>query len=72
MAHLPFARSLPLDELQARLAELPRDKPVLAYCRGPFCFMSANAVSLLHEQAMRYGCCATAWPNGGIRISGLM
>lgn len=50
VAHLPFARSLPLDELQARLAELPRDKPVVAYCRGPFCFMSADAVALLREQ----------------------
>jgi len=45
--HLPFARSMPLAELKSRLAELPMDKPVIAYCRGPFCLMSADAVKLL-------------------------
>jgi len=48
--HLPFARSIPLPELKTRLAELPRDKPVIAYCRGPFCLMSADAVRLLRGQ----------------------
>ena len=49
-AHLPFARSLPLAELRARLAELPKDKPIVAYCRGPYCLMSVDAVRLLQEQ----------------------
>lgn len=49
-AHLPFARSMPLAELRARVAELPRDKPIVAYCRGPYCLMSADAVRLLQEQ----------------------
>ncbi len=48
--HLPFARSMPLAELRARLAELPKGKPVVAYCRGPYCLMSADAVALLTEQ----------------------
>ena len=48
--HLPFARSLPLAELKARLAELPKDKPVVAYCRGPFCLMSEEAVKLLSKR----------------------
>ena len=48
--HLPFARSMPLPELRSRLAELPKDKPVIAYCRGPYCLMSADAVRLLQEQ----------------------
>lgn len=47
--HIPFARSIPIDELRARLAELPKDKPVVAYCRGPYCLMSADAVALLKE-----------------------
>lgn len=47
VAHLPFARSIPLDELKTRIADLPKDKPVIAYCRGPFCLMSADAVRLL-------------------------
>lgn len=49
-AHLPFARSMPLDELKTRVAELPKDKPVIAYCRGPFCLMSADAVKLLRHK----------------------
>ena len=49
-AHLPFARSMPLAELLSRVAELPKDKPIVAYCRGPYCLMSADAVRLLQEQ----------------------
>lgn len=51
--HLPFARSLPLSELRQRLAELPADKDIVAYCRGPFCMMSAEAVALLKEHGYR-------------------
>jgi len=51
--HLPFARSLPLSELRARLAELPKDKPIVAYCRGPFCLMSDEAVKLLAKRGFR-------------------
>jgi DNA-binding transcriptional ArsR family regulator len=49
-AHLPFARSLPLTELEARLNELPAGKPVVAYCRGPFCLMARDAVALLRSR----------------------
>lgn len=49
-AHIPFARSMPLSELRMRLADLPKDRPIVAYCRGPYCFMSSDAVRLLHEQ----------------------
>jgi rhodanese-related sulfurtransferase len=49
-AHLPFARSIPLDELRQRLAELPRDRPVVAYCRGPYCLMAVDAVELLRKE----------------------
>lgn len=51
--HLPFARSLPLAELRARLAELPKDKPIVAYCRGPFCLMSDEAAKLLAKRGFR-------------------
>jgi rhodanese-related sulfurtransferase len=47
--HLPHAYSLPLDELQKRLSELPKDLPVVAYCRGPFCLMAKDAVALLRK-----------------------
>ena len=52
-AHLPHARSLPLDELKKRLAELPKDTPVVAYCRGPFCLMAKDAVELLRRRGYR-------------------
>ncbi|EYS86907.1 ArsR family transcriptional regulator [Cupriavidus sp. SK-4] len=48
-AHLPHARSLPLGELKKRLAEIPKDMPVVAYCRGPFCLMAKDAVELLRS-----------------------
>jgi len=52
-AHLPHARSLPVDELKQRLAELPKDVPVVAYCRGPFCLMAKDAVELLRKKGYR-------------------
>jgi rhodanese-related sulfurtransferase/DNA-binding transcriptional ArsR family regulator len=52
-AHLPYARSMPLTELAHRLAELPRDVQIVAYCRGPFCLMSDEAVQLLTQRGFR-------------------
>jgi rhodanese-related sulfurtransferase len=51
--HLPYARSLPLTELKKRLKQLPKDKPVVAYCRGPFCMMAQDAVALLQKRGFR-------------------
>lgn len=49
-AHLPFARSIPLGELRQRLDELPRDRSIVAYCRGPYCLMAKDAVELLKKE----------------------
>lgn len=49
-AHLPFARSIPLEELRQRLAELPKDRSIVAYCRGPYCLMAVDAVALLRKE----------------------
>lgn len=51
--HLPYARSLPLRELKQRLDELPKDKPIVAYCRGPFCLMAPQAVQMLQASGFR-------------------
>ncbi len=51
--HLPGARSIPLDELPSRLAELPRDREVVAYCRGPYCPMATEAVDVLTAAGFR-------------------
>ncbi|MFT5934175.1 MAG: rhodanese-related sulfurtransferase/DNA-binding transcriptional ArsR family regulator [Hydrogenophaga sp.] len=53
VAHLPYARSMPLAEVAKRLASLPRDKEIVAYCRGPFCLLSDEAVALLKAQGFR-------------------
>jgi len=45
--HIPGAVSIPVDELAARLGELPTDATVVAYCRGGYCVMSYDAVRLL-------------------------
>ena len=45
--HIPGARSIPVGQLAARLAELPPDATVVAYCRGPYCVMSYDALALL-------------------------
>jgi len=52
-AHLPFARSMPLDELVKRLAELPKRQEIVAYCRGPFCLLSDEAVKLLQARGYK-------------------
>ena len=51
--HLPGARSFPLDELPARLGELPRSRPVVAYCRGPYCHLAVDAVAILRAAGLR-------------------
>ncbi len=52
-AHLPYARSIPLAELKSRLEEISADKPVVAYCRGPFCLMAKEAVEWLNRKGRR-------------------
>ena len=47
--HIPEARSIPIDELEARLGELPLDQEIIAYCRGPYCVFADEAVTLLHK-----------------------
>jgi len=48
--HLPFARSIPFDELQQRFSELPKDRPIVAYSRGPYCLTAKNAVAFLKQK----------------------
>ena len=48
--HLPGAVSIPVEELRRRLAELPRDRDIVAYCRGPYCAFAQEAVELLRQE----------------------
>jgi len=50
--HLPGAVSIPVDELRRRLAELPGDREIVAYCRGPYCAFAHEAVELLRDEGL--------------------
>ncbi|MDT3685450.1 MAG: metalloregulator ArsR/SmtB family transcription factor [Pseudorhodoplanes sp.] len=50
LGHLPSALNIPLPELKKRLAELPKGREIVAYCRGPYCVLSFEAVSLLRAR----------------------
>lgn len=47
--HLPGALSIPLGKLESQLESLPKDRTIIAYCRGPFCALSADAARRLRE-----------------------
>ena len=48
--HIPGARSIPVDELKARLGELSPTQEIIAYCRGPYCVFADEAVEILVER----------------------
>ena len=51
--HIPGAVSIPVGELKARLKELPKDREIVAYCRGPYCVMAVDAVDLLRKKGFK-------------------
>ncbi len=51
--HIPRACSIPLQDLKGRLSDLPRDREIVAYCRGPYCVWAGEAVELLREHGFR-------------------
>jgi rhodanese-related sulfurtransferase len=52
-AHICGAISVPLKNLNARLSKLPREKEIVAYCRGPYCVLAVEAVRLLKAKGFR-------------------
>jgi rhodanese-related sulfurtransferase len=51
--HIAGALSLPLKDLESRLASLPEDRDIVAYCRGPYCVLAPEAVTLLRSRGYR-------------------
>jgi rhodanese-related sulfurtransferase len=51
--HIAGARSIPVKELNRRLRELPKEKEIVAYCRGPYCVFADEAVTLLRARGLR-------------------
>jgi rhodanese-related sulfurtransferase/predicted transcriptional regulator len=60
--HIDGARSIPIDELEDRLAELPADREVVAYCRGPFCAYAHAAVRRLRAAGRDARRLHEGWP----------
>jgi rhodanese-related sulfurtransferase/predicted transcriptional regulator len=70
--HIPDARSIPIEELEHRLAELPRDREVVAYCRGPYCVFSDEAAQLLHTHGFsvrRFEAGFPEWRTAGLPVA---
>ncbi|HEV2507488.1 MAG TPA: metalloregulator ArsR/SmtB family transcription factor [Mesorhizobium sp.] len=71
--HLPQAINIPLEELENRLAELPREKLVVAYCRGIRCVLSADALAILKARgwvARRFELGFPDWLDAGLAVEG--
>lgn len=58
--HIPGAISVPLEELEQKIADLAPDREIVAYCRGPLCVMSIEAVNLLNQKGYH----AVRWEEG--------
>jgi len=71
--HIAGALSLPLAELRRRLADLPTSRKIVAYCRGPYCVLAAEAVRLLRQRgfdAVRLSDGYPEWRDAGLPIKG--
>ena len=51
--HIPSAVSIPLDQFKKRINELPKNKTIVAYCRGPLCVMAVDAVKFLKTKKFK-------------------
>lgn len=72
-AHFPGAVSLPVAELESRIASLPKGAEVVAYCRGPYCLMSDTTVRALRRRgfdAKRWTAGVPDWTRLRVRLSG--
>jgi rhodanese-related sulfurtransferase/DNA-binding transcriptional ArsR family regulator len=71
--HLPGAVSIPVAELRRRLAELPADREIVAYCRGPYCAFAHEAIELLRQEgfsARRLEDGLPEWQAAGLAVTG--
>jgi len=60
--HIPGALSIPLAELRKRLSAVPKHRDVIAYCRGPYCVLALEAVTLLRKRGIRARRFEGGWP----------
>ncbi len=70
--HIPRAVSIPLQEIEDRISELPRDQEIVAYCRGPYCVLAVKAVEMLQAkgfQAVRLDYGVQDWRALGLSVA---
>lgn len=70
--HIPGAVSIPLDQLADRIADLPTGTEIVAYCRGPYCVLAAEAVDLLRQarrRARRLQVGFPQWRHAGLPVA---
>ena len=60
--HVEGALSIPIEELETRLKELPRNKRIVAYCRGAYCLFADEAVALLRKRGFDAVRLEGGWP----------
>ncbi len=65
--HITGAISVPMNELIAQLKNIPKDKEIIAYCRGPFCVLADEAVKILNEKGYRVRRLDEGYPEWKIR-----
>ncbi|OHE64194.1 MAG: ArsR family transcriptional regulator [Treponema sp. RIFOXYC1_FULL_61_9] len=69
--HIAGALSIPLEELEKRLSGIPLDCEIVAYCRGPYCVLAAEAVRLLRQRgrkAVRFAEGYPEWRDAGLPV----
>jgi rhodanese-related sulfurtransferase len=69
--HIAGALSIPLSMLEKRLSEIPKERDVVAYCRGPYCVLAAEAVRLLRRRGYRAFSLQEGYPewrDGGLPV----
>ena len=67
--HLPGAINVPLAELEKNLKRIPRNREIVAYCRGPFCLLAFEAVAKLRKKGLKARRLETGYPEW--RVAGL-